>query len=174
MVGKIGASLCYLALVLLASLPMVAFLYWVGGMSLSDVSICYLVMFMAGTSYCCMSFLWSTLIRRGVLAQLVGMLGVVVLVVGLPGLALFVTALGQLASSSGNPSFWSTNAIFMLLRTSPFYAMGGALFGQASAPQTVWLAWVPPWVFQVFFSAVLSVLASLAAWRRLKNVRNWL
>jgi ABC-2 type transport system permease protein len=172
--GKIGASLCYLLLVLLASLPIVSFLYWIGGISLPDVAICYLVMLVSGITYCTVSFLWSTLVRRGVLAQMLSVATVIVLVIGLPALALFGGVLGAAMNKGAPGPFWE-NVIFSLLRTNPFYAQGAALFGgDASLPRGIWLRDVPVWVFQVTFYLVLTGVATLLAWRRLRSVRKWL
>src|SRR5215472_2832696 len=87
--GKVGAALSYLLLTLFGSLPLVSLTYALGGVSLRDIGIAYLVMFVAGVTFCSLSFLWSTLIRRSVLAQLVSVVAVVFLVAGLPALALF-------------------------------------------------------------------------------------
>ena len=172
--GKVGASLCYLLLVLLASLPIVSFLYWVGGISLLDIAICYLVMLVSGITYCTMSFLWSTLVRRAALAQMISMATVIVLVIGIPALALFLSVMSA-AMAQGTPGpFWE-NIIFSLLRTNPFFAQGSVLFGgDPSLPKSVWLREVPVWAFLVVFYLVLTGLATLLAWRRLINVRKWL
>jgi ABC-type transport system involved in multi-copper enzyme maturation permease subunit len=172
--GKVGASLGYLLLVLLASLPIVSFLYWVGGIALVDVAICYVVMLVAGVTYCTVSFLWSTLVRRGVLAQMLSVATVLTLVAGLPAFALFAGVMGAAVTRGQMSPLWE-NVIFVLLRTNPFYAQGSALFGgDGSIPRSIWLREVPVWVFQVAFYLGLTGLSGLLAWRRLASVRKWL
>ncbi len=173
--GKVGSSLLYLGLILLGSLPLVGFLYWVGGVSLVDVGVCYLVMLTSGVAYCTVSFLWSTLIRRAVIAQMVSITTVLLLVLGIPGLALFLSVFEAIVSNGASRQPLWQNAVFALLRTNPFYAQSAALFSEAgSVPPGVFLAWVPGWVFQVAFSLALTAAAAFLAWRRLRRVREWL
>lgn len=178
LVGKVGASLCYLLLVLLASLPIISFLYWVGGISLLDVAVCYFVMIVSGVTYCTMSFLWSTLLRRAVLAQTVGLFSVIALVVGIPALTLFLQAVGFALlggpAGTGNQTYFM-NVIYMLLRTNPFFAQGETLFGSdASAPSGVWAPWIPAWVFLTAFYGAITLVAASLSWLRLRNARRWL
>lgn len=175
LVGKVGASLLYLVLILLLSLPLLGFFYWIGGVSVLDIAICYLVMLASGTAYCTLSFLWSTLLRRAVLAQMVSVASVIVLVVGLPGLSLFVQIIEAISARQGNSDWIARNVTFALLRTNPFYAETTALFsGGPSVPSGVMWSDVPGWVFQVAFCLVLTVGAGYLAWWRLGRVRQWI
>src|SRR6185295_13606321 len=112
--GKVGAALSYLLLTLFGSLPLIALTYSLGGVALRDIAIAYLVMIVAGITFCSMSFLWSTLIRRGVLAQLTSLIAVIFLVAALPALALFFAALA--GNFGGAPSQTFLNMVFLLLR----------------------------------------------------------
>src|SRR5215475_8174321 len=56
--GKVGAALSYLLLTLFGSLPLMSLVYSLGGVSLGNISLAYLVMFIAGITYCSLSFLW--------------------------------------------------------------------------------------------------------------------
>jgi ABC-2 type transport system permease protein len=171
--GKVGASLCYLLLVLFGALPIVSFLYLVGGVSILDVAICYLVMFVSGLTYCTVSFLWSTLLRRAVLAQMVSLVTVGMLVIGIPAATLVVQEFKLLATQSGsaNTFFWD-NILFTLYCTNPFFAQGDALFGPTNSP-TIWMP-VPVWVFQCGVYVALTLLSAYLAVKRLGRVRNWL
>lgn len=169
--GKVGASLSYLFLTLFGSLPLVALTHSLGGVALGDIAISYLVMLVAGVTYCSVSFLWSSLIRRGVLAQLVSIFTVIFLVAALPALALFFSVLAN--NISGRPSTNFLNMVFLLLRTNPFAAIASEIIG-FPLPPGVWLPNVPIWVTQVIFYLLLSALSLFLSLKRLKNVRKWL
>jgi ABC-type transport system involved in multi-copper enzyme maturation permease subunit len=169
--GKIGASLSYLLLTLFGSLPLIALTYSLGGVALIDIAKAYLVLLVAGITYCSLSFMWSSLIRRGVLAQLASITTVVFLVAALPALSLFFTALAN--NFNGAPSRTFINILFLMLRTNPFAAIAFLLHG-FPRPQGIWLDSVPIWVTQVLFYLCLTALSLYLSYKRLKRVRNWL
>ncbi|HLG14558.1 MAG TPA: ABC transporter permease subunit [Blastocatellia bacterium] len=169
--GKVGAALSYLLLTLFGSLPLIALTYSLGGVALRDIAIAYMVMFVAGVTYCSLSFLWSTLIRRGVLAQLVSLLTVIFLVAAMPALAMFFTALAN--NFSGRPSQTFMNMVFLMLRTNPFAAIASLIPGFPSPPN-VWWQGVPIWVSQVVFYLLLTALSLFLSYKRLTRVRKWL
>jgi ABC-type transport system involved in multi-copper enzyme maturation permease subunit len=169
--GKVGASLSYLLLTLFGSLPLISLTYSLGGVALGDIGIAYLVMLVAGVTYCSVSFLWSTLIRRSVMAQLTSILVVIVLVAGLPALGLLFAAIS--ASFGGQPSPTILNVMFLLFRTNPFAAIVFLIPG-VPVPQNVWLPDVPVWVTQVLFYLLMTAMSLFFSLRRLRNVRNWL
>jgi ABC-2 type transport system permease protein len=169
--GKVGAALSYLFLTLFGSLPLIALTYSLGGVALRDIAIAYLVMIVAGVTFCSMSFYWSTLIRRGVLAQLTSLVAVIFLVAALPALALFFTALARNFNPTPSQSF--TNLVYILLRTNPFAAIASQIPG-FPMPANVWLRSVPVWVTQVIFYLFLTAISLLLSLRRLHRVRNWI
>ena len=171
LIGKIGASLSYLLLTLFGSLPLIALTYSLGGVALADIAKAYLIMLVAGITYCSLSFLWSSLIRRGVLAQLVSLFTVIFLVAAMPALSLFFTALAN--NFNGRPSPTFINVVFLMLRTNPFAAIAFLIHG-FPRPQGLWLAGVPIWVTQVIFYLSLTALSLYLSLKRLERVRNWL
>jgi ABC-type transport system involved in multi-copper enzyme maturation permease subunit len=171
--GKVGASLSYLFLTLFGSLPLVALTHSLGGVALGDIAIAYLVMLVAGVTYCSLSFLWSCLIRRGVLAQLVSIFTVIFLVAALPALALFFSVLASNFSGTGGPTQNFMNMVFLLLRTNPFAAIASLIIG-FPLPPGVWLSSVPIWVTQVIFYLLLTALSLFLSLKRLNKVRKWL
>ncbi len=169
--GKLGAALSYLFLTLFGSLPLIALTYSLGGVALRDIAIAYLVMIVAGVTFCSMSFLWSTMIRRGVLAQLTSLIVVIFLVAAMPALALFFSALA--GSFSGTPSQAFMNIVFLLLRTNPFAAIASQIPG-IPIPAYIWLHGVPVWVTQVIFYLMLTAVSLLWSLKRLHRVRSWI
>ncbi|MFY9558170.1 MAG: ABC transporter permease subunit [Blastocatellia bacterium] len=169
--GKVGAALSYLFLTLFGSLPLIALTYSLGGVALRDIAIAYLIMIVAGVTFCSLSFLWSTLIRRGVLAQLTSVVSVIFLVAAMPALALFFSALA--GNFTGRPSQAFLNVVFLLLRTNPFAAIASQIPG-IPIPSNIWLRDVPVWVTQVIFYLVLTALSLFWSLRRLQRVRSWL
>jgi len=169
--GKVGAALSYLFLTLFGSLPLIALTYSLGGVALRDIAVAYLVMIVAGVTYCSMSFYWSTLIRRGVLAQLTSLVAVIFLVAAMPALALFFSALA--GSFSAGPSQAFLNVVFLLLRTNPFAAIASQIPG-IPIPANIWLRSVPVWVTQVIFYLVLTAVSLYLSLRRLRRVRSWI
>jgi hypothetical protein len=171
--GKLGAALTYLLLTLFGSLPLITLTYSLGGVGLSGIALSYLVMVVAGITFCSLSFMWSTIIRRGVLAQLVSIFTVIFLVAAMPALALLFTVIaGQLINGPSN-SFM--NVTFLMIRTNPFAAITYLIIpGTPNPPKTVFLHAVPVWITQVIFYLVLTALSILIGLRRLKKVREWL
>ena len=169
--GKVGAALSYLFLTLFGSLPLIALTYSLGGVALRDIAIAYVVMIVAGVTFCSMSFLWSTLIRRGVLAQLTSLIAVIFLVAAMPALALFFATLA--GNLGGSPSQTFMNMVFLLLRTNPFAAIASQIPG-IPIPPNIWLHSVPLWVTQVIFYLVLTALSLFLSLKRLQRVRSWL
>lgn len=169
--GKVGAALSYLVLTLFGSLPLIALTYSLGGVDLIDIAKVYLVMFVAGVTYCSLSFLWSTLIRRGVLAQLASLFAVIFLVAAMPALALFFSALAS--NFSSGPSSGFLNLVFLLLRTNPFAAIASLIPG-IPTPPGIWLPDVPVWASQVLFYLLLTVLSLYLSLKRLERVRKWI
>lgn len=169
--GKVGAALSYLFLTLFGSLPLIALTYSLGGVALRDIAIAYLIMVVSGVTFCSMSFLWSTMIRRGVLAQLTSLIAVIFLVAAMPALALFFSALAGNFNSTPSPAF--INIMFLLLRTNPFAAIASQIPG-IPIPANVWLNNVPLWVTQVIFYLVLTSLSLFLSLRRLQRVRSWI
>jgi ABC-type transport system involved in multi-copper enzyme maturation permease subunit len=171
LVGKVGAALSYLLLTLFGSLPLIALTYSLGGIALRDIAIAYLVMIVAGVAFCSTSFLWSTLIRRGVLAQLVSIGTVIVLVAGIPAVSLFLSALAN--NFSGRQSQSAMNIVFLLLRTNPFAAIATQIHG-IPLPSFVWLREIPFWITQVLFYLVVTALSLYLSVKRLERVRKWI
>ncbi|HKP84810.1 MAG TPA: ABC transporter permease subunit [Blastocatellia bacterium] len=169
--GKVGAALSYLLLTLFGSLPLIALTYSLGGVDLGDIAKSYLIMIVAGVTFCSLSFLWSTLIRRGVLAQLTSLIAVIFLVAALPALAMFFSALA--GSFNQGPSNNFINLMFMLLRTNPFAAIASLIPG-FPVPNTIWLHGVPIWVTQVIFYLLLTALSLYLSLKRLERVRSWI
>lgn len=172
LVGKVGASLSYLLLTLFGSLPLIALTYSMGGVDLTDIAISYLIMLVSGLTYCSISFLWSTLIRRGVLAQLMSLLSVIFLVAALPALALFFVALASNFTNGPSPTFM--NVVFLLFRTNPFAAIVSLIPGLPNPGVQLWLADIPVWVTQVLFYMVVTALTLFLSLKRLERVRKWL
>jgi ABC-2 type transport system permease protein len=171
LVGKVGAALSYLLLTLFGSLPLISLTYSLGGVALRDIGVAYLVMLVAGVTFCSLSFLWSTLIRRSVLAQLTSVVAVIVLVAGLPALALFLIALTSGFTGPASPTY--TNVAFLFLRTNPFAAIANLIPGFPT-PSGLWLPSVPIWVSQVLFYCLLTAVSLFLSLKRLQRVRNWL
>jgi ABC-2 type transport system permease protein len=160
-------------LTLLGSLPLITLTYSLGGIDFVDIAKSYLVMMVAGITFCAVSFYWSTLIRRGVLAQLTSLIMVIFLVAGMPALALFLTALAS--NFTGGPSASFLNVIFLMMRTNPFAAITYLIIpGIPGPPSSVWFQSVPLWITQVLFYLLLTALSIFLSLKRLKNVRKWI
>jgi ABC-2 type transport system permease protein len=171
--GKLGAAASYLLLILFGSLPLIALTYSLGGVDFMDIAKSYLVMIVAGITFCSISFLWSTLIRKGVLAQLVSLFTVIFLVAAMPALAMFFSALAS--NFTHGPSNGFINVTFLMMRTNPFAAITYLIIPAVpNPPKTVWFYGVPLWITQVVFYIVLTALSILLSLKRLKNVRKWI
>ena len=171
MFGKVGAALSYLFLTLFGSMPLITLTYSLGGVALRDIAIAYLVMAVSGVTFCSLGFFWSTLIRRGVLAQLTSLIAVIFMVAAMPALALFFSVLSGNFNQAPSPAF--VNVMFLLLRTNPFAAIASQIPG-IPIPPNVWLYDVPLWITQVIFYLVVTGLSLFFSFRRLQRVRSWI
>jgi hypothetical protein len=172
-VGKVGAALSYLLVILLGSMPVVALAYSLGGVSLRDLAISYLLMLVACIAYCSISFLWSCLIRRGVMAIVMSLVTVFFLVVALPLLGLAFMGLSA-NFGGGGPSQTVVNIVFLMLRINPFASISYLLVPGIPKPQGLWLSSIPFWVSQMIFYLMLTALSLFLSIKRLKRVRNWI
>lgn len=171
--GKLGAALTYLLLTMFGSLPLIALTYSLGGVGIGEIALSYLVMIVAGITFCSLSFMWSTMIRRGVLAQLVSVFTVIFLVLAMPALGLLLTAVANNFVSGPSTSF--LNITFLLLRTNPFAAITYLVIpAMPNPPNSVFLYSVPVWITQVIFYLLLTALSIFISLRRLNKVREWL
>ena len=169
--GKIGAALAFVLLTLIGSLPLITLTYSLGGVDLGDIAKAYLVMLMAGVTFCSLSFLWSSLLKRGWMAQLTSLVAVIFLVAAMPALALFFSALA--GSFSRGPSNTFINMMFLLIRTNPFAAIASLIPG-FPVPNNIWMHGVPIWLTQVIFYMLVTALSLWLSLRRIERVRNWL
>jgi ABC-2 type transport system permease protein len=172
-IGKVGAALSYLLVILLGSMPVVALAYSLGGVALRDLAISYLLMLVACIAFCSLSFLWSCLIRRGVLAIMMSLVTVFFLVVALPLLALAFMGL-SVNFGGGRPSSTVVNIVFVMLRINPFASISYLLVPGIPKPQGLWMSSVPFWVSQVIFYLLLTALCLFLSVKRLNRVRKWL
>lgn len=171
MFGKLGAALSYLFLTLFGSMPLITLTYSLGGVALRDIAIAYVIMAVSGVTFCAMGFFWSTLIRRGVLAQLTSLIAVIFMVAAMPALALFFSVLSGSFNQAPSPTF--VNIMFLLLRTNPFAAIASQIPG-IPIPPNVWLHDVPLWITQVLFYLVVTALSLFFSFKRLQRVRSWI
>ncbi|HJQ67379.1 MAG TPA: ABC transporter permease subunit [Blastocatellia bacterium] len=173
-VGKVGAALSYLLVILLGSMPVVALAYSLGGVALRDLAISYLLMLVACIAFCSISFLWSCVIRRGVMAIMMSLVSVFFLVVVLPLLGLAFMGLTVNFGGGGGPSQTVVNIVFLMLRINPFASIAYLLIPGIPKPQGLWLSGIPFWVSQMLFYLTLTALSLFLSIKRLKRVRNWI
>jgi ABC-type transport system involved in multi-copper enzyme maturation permease subunit len=172
-IGKVGAALSYLLVIMLCSMPVVALAYSLGGVALRDLAISYLLMLVACVAFCSLSFLWSCLIRRGVMAIVMSLVSVFFLVVALPLLGL--AFMGLSANFGGGPtSNTVVNIVFLMLRINPFASISYLLVPGIPKPQGLWVSGIPFWVSQVIFYLLLTAFCLFLSIKRLERVRKWL
>lgn len=172
-VGKLGAALSYLLVILLGSMPIVAVAYSLGGVALRDLAISYLLMLVACVAFCSLSFMWSCLIRRGVFAIMMSLVTVFFLVVAMPLLGLAFMGLTTYFGG-GRPSQTVVNILFVMLRINPFASLLYLLVPSIPKPQGLWMSGIPFWVSQMIFYLLLTALCLFLSVKRLNRVRKWL
>lgn len=111
--GKLAGSLLYVLFLLTASLPAFALVYAFGGIPLQYLLVALAVLAATAVAHASIGLILSTLVRRSIVASVVGYLVVIVVVFGLP----FVATVGEV--TGGGPG------------ENMAYAMGG---GYASYP----------------------------------------
>ncbi|HUS14201.1 MAG TPA: ABC transporter permease subunit [Chloroflexia bacterium] len=124
--GKMGAALAYLLLLILAVLPLESLAFMIGGVAPEEIWVPLVVLFCAALLYGSVGIFWSSLMRSTVAATVLTYGTVILVSAGLPFLWVMVSIF---ASANGNSQAMTQNVPYIyfsgiVLSSNPVLAMG--------------------------------------------------
>jgi ABC-type transport system involved in multi-copper enzyme maturation permease subunit len=177
--GKLGASMAFLLLLLLSTLPLYALAFTFGGISIGQISVAWLIIVWTAVLYAALGLFFSPIIRRTLLATVVSYIVVGIVTIGIPvfllsSISIFFPLLGL---DFNTPSL----AIQVILLTLGWVLVFVNPLSAAVATeianindQTLWLLNLPlsnggtytvlsPWIpFSIFCAIVITLLILLS------------
>lgn len=97
--GKLGASMAFLLLLLLSTLPLYALAFTFGGISLGQIAIAWLILISTAVLFATLGLFFSTFIRRTLLATVISYVVVGIVTIGIPvfllsSISIFIPLIG--------------------------------------------------------------------------------
>jgi ABC-type transport system involved in multi-copper enzyme maturation permease subunit len=182
--GKMGAALAWLLLLVLAVVPLSSLSFLLGGVALEELVLALVVLLAATFFYGAIGLVWSSIMRSTIASVVLALLTNGILLMLFPVLYYMSFAFVMIANRNGTPP-WMQSPTFLyfnelLLSTHPFYAMARSeayllegkplLFVETTlGGQDVVM--IHPWLFFVLLCLVLGSLLILLAIRNLPPVR---
>jgi len=164
--GKLGAAIAFLALLILAALPLQSLAFFIGGVGMAELAVSLVMLAASALMFCALGVYFSCVARRTVVATVMTYASAIFPIILLAGLYLFLQSgdvdLSELSTEQQNLLiffFWN------LLSTSPFTA---ALVSEMmlEEEQILFMFYPPdfpypvfsPWVLYVVFSVTMTAL----------------
>ncbi|NJN54518.1 MAG: ABC transporter permease [Anaerolineae bacterium] len=180
--GKLFSALSYVFLLVLAAIPLQSIAFLLGGVTLEELIISQLIVFVAAISFALWGLFCSSAMRSTLGASVMTFAGALFVTMGTPMLAgLFIAILAPFLALSGSIStaveialqyililMFSTNLPATLIASEVFLLEDGAIFffKSSTGGSTYWLP--SPWpIFMVLY----ILLAWLLYWLSVRNVR---
>lgn len=125
-IGKLMAAMAYALLLIVATIPFMALSFFFGGVTLLEVVLALVGLFVTVVLFGSVGLLWSTLLRRSLASTIVTQATSVIVLLGIPFLAFVV---GSIVFRGPVEPAWTRSAIFTylwvgLLALHPFIALG--------------------------------------------------
>lgn len=184
--GKMGAALAWLLLVVVAALPLASLSFILGGVAPEELILALVVLLAATYFYGAIGLFWSSVVRSTIVAVVLSLITIAMLTVVLPIFYYMFVAflfLTNRAPVPATPWYQTTPALYineLLLSVHPVYALARSEFylmdGKPLFILTTSLGgfsvWLPhPWLVFTVVSVVLGTLLVLLAIRNLSPVR---
>ncbi|MFQ5613467.1 MAG: ABC transporter permease [Anaerolineae bacterium] len=185
--GKLGAVLTFLLLLILASLPIQSLAFLFGGVALIEMVIAAGGLLVTALAFGALGLFISSLARTTMSAIIAAYSIVIPFIYGLPFVLLLVVSIlsGSMVSIFDNPPLITLLLLIygggFLASINPFSSAvltgvaaadgrGYFLFKETVEQVTVWL--VSPWLVYVLFYSLLAVVLILLTIRRESRIRN--
>jgi ABC-2 type transport system permease protein len=184
--GKMGAALAYLVLLILAVVPLESLAFMIGGVAPEEIAVSLVVLLFTALLYGSIGIFWSSIMRSTIAATVLAYASVLFLLMGLPFLWFVGTTMMATTAGPTGPGFTSSVAYVyftgIIVSTNPVLAMGfSEAFFRAGKPLFAYvdsglingksILIIQPWL--VFCLIALAGSAGLLAFsvRRLPPVR---
>lgn len=177
--GKLMASVAFLVLLLLTTMPIYALAYTFGGITLGQIAVAWLMLIWTAMLYACLGLFFSTFIRRTLFATVVSYVVVGIVTIGIPmvllsSVSIVIPLLGiDLNTPSIAAQVLILTLAWILIFINPLSAAVVTEIANINN-QTLWLLSIPlsndviytlpsPWLpFLVFCSAMILLLILLS------------
>lgn len=161
--GKLFASLSYIFLMVLASMPVMSIVFLFGGITLEQFAIGYLLLLVNACTYGTLGLFFSSLMRSTLGAAILSFGTLLMLTVGSGIVTLLVNVFVNLNRfGQVSPRF-----IYEILYINPFFAFGTLW----QDPSLMNGGIVPSWVWNVLIDTIITLLALLGAARLVRPTR---
>jgi ABC-2 type transport system permease protein len=183
--GKLGAALVYVILLILTSLPLESMAFLFGGVALSELLIASLGLLVTALGFGSIGLFYSSITRSSTMATVLTYITVLLLLFALPLLGfMFVLPLAAVGSSAlENPTFLMQliliyglgflaciNPLLSAIITDLFILDGRPLFFFTETIESHTIYLVNPWLVYVVFYTLLSLLLILLSIRRVGQI----
>ena len=184
--GKLGAILIFMGLLILATLPFQTMAYFFGGVAFAEIMVAALVLLSTTLFFCSLGLFISTIARSTTIANMITYAAVIPILLGVP---FFFVLIGILSSGYffehlfKNPSpveaailvytllfFLSINPLSMALTTEIFIQETGKYFYSVEQFFNKSFPIVAPWLIYVFFCLSMSLILIRATIHRVGKV----
>lgn len=184
--GKLGAALVYVVLLILTGLPLESMAFLFGGVSLSEVIIAVLGMLVTALAFASIGLFYSSIVRSSTSATVLSYVTVLMVLFAQPLLGfMFVVPLAAMGGSTpfDNPSFLtqlifiyglgflaSINPLISAVLTEVLIEEGRSLFFFTETIESHTIYLVNPWLVYVVFYSLLTLLLILFCIRRVERI----
>ena len=165
-IGKLGASVLYLLLLIVAAIPLQSLAFFLGGVGMQEVLISLVILTLSAINFCTMGLYFSSLTKRTTVANTVTYS---ILVVSVLFLSAIGYAFGQnsylMSTTSIEFQRWALNALWTIFSTNPFSAAFISEF-MLIQEQSIFMIYPPsfslslfsPWILYSIFSVTMTFL----------------
>ncbi len=165
-IGKLGASVMYLLLLIVAAIPLQSLAFFLGGVGMEEVFISLVVLTLSAINFCTLGLYFSGITKRTSVATTMSYSLLIITVLILGGIG-YITAQNSYFISSTSKEFqrWLLNFLWTIFSTNPFSA---ALISEfmITEEQSIFLIYPPdfslslfsPWILYSIFSVTMTFL----------------
>lgn len=174
--NKLLASLGYIILLIIASLPVFGIVYFFGGVLLSDIGRVFLVYLVTAVTFGVVGIFCSTLFKRTQISMVVSYLVILFLLIGTVVLTAFIQGVQSSPYQSGAAAFVSyLNPMIALSSIFPNQGQNIGFINDilrmgVAMPNTSINQTLSPWAYNFIFNGVLAVILLVVAIIRIDPV----
>ncbi len=165
-IGKLGASVMYLLLLIVAAIPLQSLAFFLGGVGMAEVLISIWILTLSAVNFCTLGLYFSSINKRTSIATTLSYSTLVISVLILGAIAYIVAENSYLMSSSSTEiQSWTLNFLWTVFSTNPFSAAVISEF-MLVEEQSLFLIHAPdlplsllsPWILYSMFSVTMTFL----------------
>jgi ABC-type transport system involved in multi-copper enzyme maturation permease subunit len=180
--GKLLSALSYVFLLILTAIPLQSIAFILGGVSLTEVLIAELLIFVSAVAFALIGLFFSAVMRSTLLASVSTFATSLFLTFGLPAIALIILPLASVFFTGGIPpllevilvytalTLAATNLPATIIVSEVFLIEEDALFFYSDTISGYFVWFFSPWFVYIIFYILLSLLLYVLTVRRVRRV----